>query len=326
MELCTEHVVVMDYVDGISISKPARLVEAGYDLTEIGTKLVDNYATQVLDEGFFHADPHPGNIMVSGGKIVFIDLGMMGRLSSRYRAVMRQMIFAVAQHDTPGLKDGLLSFSTGSVDDVDHAQLLSDLDAVVAEYGDMSLEDLDIGEFLGAIITLARRNGIELPGTVTNVARGMVTLEGVVDEFLPGVSIIEIIEQHIKAHDTPESLMREEALVLARDSRKAAHGVLGAAAQADLAMGMLTRGQLKLNMDFAGSDDPIDDLSHIADRLTTGVIIAGLLIGSSVLCYADVPPLLGEVSFFGAAGYVVGLVLALWLGWDIYRRHLRRRH
>ena len=63
-DLCTEHVVVMDYVEGISVSHPDELIEAGYDLKEIGTKLVDNYATQVLDEGFFHADPHPGNIMV----------------------------------------------------------------------------------------------------------------------------------------------------------------------------------------------------------------------------------------------------------------------
>ena len=79
-DLCTEHVVVMDYVEGISVSHPDELIEAGYDLKEIGTKLVDNYATQVLDEGFFHADPHPGNIMVRGGRIVLLDLGMTGRL------------------------------------------------------------------------------------------------------------------------------------------------------------------------------------------------------------------------------------------------------
>ena len=82
-ELCTEHVVVMDYVEGISVSHPDELLAAGYDLKEIGTKLVDNYATQVLDEGFFHADPHPGNIMVRGGQIVLLDLGMTGRLNAK---------------------------------------------------------------------------------------------------------------------------------------------------------------------------------------------------------------------------------------------------
>ena len=93
LRLCTKHVVVMDYVDGITISSPARLVEEGYDLTEIGTKLVDNYASQLLDDGFFHADPHPGNIEVFGGQIVFLDLGITGRLSPSLRRIMRDMIF-----------------------------------------------------------------------------------------------------------------------------------------------------------------------------------------------------------------------------------------
>lgn len=91
-ELCTEHVVIMDYVEGISVSHPDELIEAGYDLKEIGTKLVDNYATQVLDEGFFHADPHPGNIMVRGGQIVLLDLGMTGRLNAKTRSVLKDMI------------------------------------------------------------------------------------------------------------------------------------------------------------------------------------------------------------------------------------------
>lgn len=83
MDLCTEHVVVMDYVEGIAVSHTDQLIEAGYDLKEIGTKLVDNYATQVLDDGFFHADPHPGNIIISGGQIVLIDLGMTGGSTAR---------------------------------------------------------------------------------------------------------------------------------------------------------------------------------------------------------------------------------------------------
>ncbi|MEE0027680.1 MAG: AarF/UbiB family protein, partial [Atopobiaceae bacterium] len=80
--LCTEHVVVMEYVAGVPISHVHELADKGYDLDEIGTKLVDNYASQMLDDGFFHADPHPGNIVVADGKIVYLDLGIMGRLSS----------------------------------------------------------------------------------------------------------------------------------------------------------------------------------------------------------------------------------------------------
>src|SRR5699024_6328374 len=85
-ELCGEYVLVMEYVDGIPIMAVDRLREAGYDLEEIGQKILDNYATQILDHGFFHADPHPGNLLIRNGKIVYIDLGIMGRLSPRDRA------------------------------------------------------------------------------------------------------------------------------------------------------------------------------------------------------------------------------------------------
>lgn len=327
MALCSEHVVVMDFVQGISIAKPERLVDAGYDLTEIGTKLVDNYARQVLDDGFFHADPHPGNIIISGGRIVFIDLGMMGRLSAHYRSIMRDMMFSVAEKDSAKLKDGLLRFAmSDDTSDVDHAQLLADLDVIVENYGNTNLSELDLGEFLNAIITLARRNGIELPGTVTMIARGMVTLEGVLDEFLPGVSMIQIISDHVKASGHVGDLAGREAKELARKGLLATKGVLGAASQADLAMDMLTRGQLKLNMDFVGSDDPIDDLSHLADRLTMGVIIAGLYVGSSIVYYARIQPVIFGIPILGFVGYVLAVILSVWIVRDILRRSRRRRH
>ena len=78
LDLCTEHVVVMDYIDGISIADPERLVAEGYDLEKIGSAIVEDYSTQVLDDGFFHADPHAGNIILKDGIVYFIDLGMVG--------------------------------------------------------------------------------------------------------------------------------------------------------------------------------------------------------------------------------------------------------
>ena len=88
LDLCTEHVVVMDYVDGISIADPERLVAEGYDLEKIGSTIVEDYSTQVLDDGFFHADPHAGNIILKDGIVYFIDLGMVGRMSSHDRGIV----------------------------------------------------------------------------------------------------------------------------------------------------------------------------------------------------------------------------------------------
>ena len=331
LSLCTRHVVVMEYVEGIAISSPAQLTNAGYDLVEIGTKLVDNYATQLLDDGFFHADPHPGNIVISARKIVFLDLGITGRLSASLRSILRDMMFAVVERDTPRLKSALLRLSSTSPEDVDHAKLLADLDEIVDEFATVSLSDLDLGSFLGGLVTLARRNNIELPGQITSMVRGLVTLEGVLDEFIPGVSMVEIISHHLKAHTDWSDKLSHDVKELAIRGTSATRGLLGAASQAELAMSMLTRGQLKLNLDFVGSQDPIDDLSHIADRLTMGVLCVGFLIAASAVVMGSGPlsadrPMIFGVPVFAFVCYLIAFVIALAVLRDIWLRSRRKRH
>lgn len=324
-ELCTPHVVVMDYVEGIPIDDLAELRQQGYDPDEIGTKLVDNYTKQMLDDGFFHADPHPGNLYISDGKIVYLDLGIMGRLSSRDRMALAEMVEAVGLHDSAKLKHGLLLFSVSDVANVNHANLLADLDAIVAIYGDAELSELDMGAFLGSLVSMARKNGIELPGTVTMLARSLVTLEGVADQLLEGTSIVEIIKRHVAATSSG-NMVREELDLLSRESLTATHGLLEAASDLPLALRMLTRGQLRMQLDLAGSEDPIRDMARAADRLTMGIIIAGLFIGSSVVYFARIKPVIFGIPVIGFVGYLVALLLGLWLVFQIMHesKHGRR--
>ena len=187
-----------NYEDGIVVSE--RLVAEGYDLEKIGSAIVEDYSTQVLDDGFFHADPHAGNIILKDGIVYFIDLGMVGRMSSHDRGIVKDMIFAVAEGDVPKLKDSLMRFAVtrGDSAELDHSAFLSDLDFIVADFAGLDLKDLDIGEFLTSLLNLARKNDVELPSVVTMFARGMVTLEGLLTEYMPNVNMIQIIQTHIK--------------------------------------------------------------------------------------------------------------------------------
>lgn len=107
-EYTTASVLVMEYIDGIPIDHKEELA-GGYDLDEIGSKFVDNFIKQVMDDGFFHADPHPGNVMIQGGKIVWIDMGMMGRLNERDRELIGQAIEGVALNDIGKIQDAVLA-------------------------------------------------------------------------------------------------------------------------------------------------------------------------------------------------------------------------
>lgn len=317
MDLCTEHVVVMDYVDGISVSHPEQLIAAGYDLKEIGTKLVDNYATQVLDDGFFHADPHPGNIIIDGGQIVLIDLGMTGRLNAKTRSVLKQMIFAVAKQDSPALADGLLRFAGTEADAADYPALLADLDTIVAEYGTVDLKELDLAAFVTALTQLAQRHGIEVPSTVTTVARALVTLEGLLDEFIPDVNMIEIISEHIATSKSLDRAAADEAKSLTIEAHEALHGLLGAMSETKVAARMLTRGQLRVNLELAGAEEPMRKLSDMVNRLTMALIVVGLYVGSSIVYFAGVPPIVFGIPVVGFMGYVVAFILSVWIVFDI---------
>ncbi|MFT8357393.1 MAG: AarF/UbiB family protein [Bifidobacterium aquikefiri] len=322
INLCTQHVVVMDYVDGISVSHPQELIDAGYSLSDIGEKLVDNYAAQILDEGFFHADPHPGNIIINGGRIVLIDLGMTGRVNKSSRSALKEMIFAVAKRDSPALAKGLLRF-TSSADKVkdDYPLLLDDLDSVIDEFGTVNLADLNIGEFFNAIMQLARRHSIAVPSSVTTVARGLVTLEGTVDEFLPDVNMIEIISRHIAASQGTMASIKNETMQLGRESGKALHGVLGALADAKTVSTMLSRGQLRINMELVGSEQPLQQLSDMVNRITMALIVVGLYVGSSIVYFAGIKPVILGIPVIGLMGYVVAFLLSVWIVIDIFRKN-----
>ncbi len=321
LDLCTEHIVVMDYIDGISIGAPELLEEAGYSLEKIGSRIVEDYSTQVLDDGFFHADPHAGNIIVKDDVIYFIDLGMVGRMSNHDRLIVKDIIYSVAEGDVSKLKDSLMRFavSRGDSESLDHASFLSDLDYIVADFAGLNLKDLNIGEFLTSLVNLARKNDVELPSVVTMFARGMVTLEGLLSEYMPDVNMIQIISAHIANEKSTFRRLEEGMKEFQGSSLRAAKGTLEAAEHLGLAAHMLTRGQLKVNTQIMGSEDVLRHIGGIVDRMSMSIVIAGLFIGSSVVYYAKIEPVIFGIPVIGFFGYASALVLALGLGREIWR-------
>lgn len=322
-ELCGEYVLVMEYVDGIPIMAVDRLREAGYDLEEIGQKILDNYATQILDHGFFHADPHPGNLLIRNGKIVYIDLGIMGRLSPRDRAGFGGIIEAVGMESAAELKDALLSFAISKDNSViDHTRFLADLDLLLSDYGSCDVADIDIGMFLNDILLLTRSCKVTLPASITSVSRGIVTLEGTIAPFIPNDNVVSIINAHIQRSKSVRGELAQAMEDLALSLRSSSKGMLDAARFSGEALKMLTRGQLKMNMEVLGSEAPLSKLAKIINRLTIGIIIAGLFIGSSMLSLSSMEPRLLGVPVLAFFGYLGAAILSVWVILDISRRKL----
>ncbi len=186
-QVTTSRVLVMEYIEGFDLDRPDILTDNGYDLEEIGLKLADNYVKQIIDDGFFHADPHPGNLRIREGQIVFLDLGMMGRLSQRDKALFRQAVRAIAEHNVNALKDVLLTLGVHN-GRINHTRLYGDIEDLLTQYGSMGLADMDLGRMLEEFLGLANSHGISMPEGVTMLTRGMLTIQGVGRAAGPGGS------------------------------------------------------------------------------------------------------------------------------------------
>ena len=320
-ELCSEYVLVMEYVEGIRISDMETLEALGYDLEEIGRKVLDNYATQILDHGFFHADPHPGNMIIRGGQVVYIDLGIMGRLSPRDRAGFGNIISAVGKQDAADLKDSLIAFAASKdIEAIDHTRLLADLDSLLKDYGSCDVSDIDIGQFLTDILALTRSCKVTLPSSITSVSRGIVTLEGTIAPFIPNDNMVSIINDHIERTTDKGQAALDAMEDLALALRGAGKGLLDAHRYAGEALHMLTRGQVKMNMEMLGSDAPLQKLGKIVNRLTVALIVAGLFVGSSMLSLSTMEPRLLGVPVLAFFGFLGAAILSIWVLMDIWRK------
>ena len=168
----------------------------GYDLHEIGSKLIDNFIKQVIEDGFFHADPHPGNVKVKDGKIVWIDMGMMGRLTERDRELVGKAVKGVAENDIGIIQEAVLALGEFK-EKPDQSKLYEDITALMAKYGSLDMGEIDVAEVMMDLMDVMKENKIMMPHGLTMLARGLTHMEGVLADIAPEINMIEIASRRM---------------------------------------------------------------------------------------------------------------------------------
>ena len=318
--LTTQHVLVMEYVDGIQIDDVAGLKAAGIDVRRIGERLGENYVKQIVEDGYFHADPHPGNIWVRGGKIVWLDLGMMGRLSNKDRAAIRKAIFALAQHDVFEMKAAVLSLGVPQ-ERIDHAKLYQDIDTLIAQYGDLDFRSLKMGILSRQIMNVLRTHHIAIAPGISMFCRGVMTIEGVMRLVCPEVSFVEILARSMELSFAKGFNWREEVAKAKREGYILMRKSLQLPEQISDILKMTLSGQTKVNLELTGADEPLARLNKMINKLIIALLSAALLLGSSTICTTQMTPKIMEIPFLGVLGYLAAIVLSARLLWSILRGH-----
>ena len=319
-KLTTSRILVMEYIDGIRFDDVAALEAQGFDMDHLGHRLGENYVKQIVEDGYFHADPHPGNIWIRGGKIVWLDLGMMGRLSSRDRSALRKAVFALANHDMLEMKAAVLSLGLPR-GRIDHTRLYEDIAVLMEQYRDLDFGTLQMGLLTRQIMNVLRVHHIGIGPGLSMFARGVLTIEGVMRLCCPRISFVEIFAHSLELNFRKHFNWQAELDKFKREGYVLLKKTMRLPEQISDILRMTMSGQTKVNLDLTGSEEPLRRIDQMMNKLIIGMISSALLLGSSIICTTQMSPRLMEIPLLGVFGYLAALILCGRLLWDIIRSH-----
>lgn len=323
-EYSTGTVLVMEYIDGIAINDKKALLDGGYDLHEIGRKYVDNFIRQVMDDGFFHADPHPGNVKIRGGKIVWIDMGMMGRFSDRDRKIMADGVRGIAMKDVTMVENAVIAIGDFR-GKPDRARLYSDLKEFLLAYGSMSMGSVNVPEVLQVLMDIMKENRIRLPHGVTMLCRGLTHVQGVLTEIAPDINMMEIAATRISEEMIKNLDLRREIDHELRDLYRAGKKGQELPGLVNDVLKEYLRGQGWMNISIQSSEDFSNLVFSSIRNIVIGVCIAALLVASSIICTTDMAPKILGIPFLGFAGYAFALAASVFLTLRYIVNKVRRK-
>jgi ubiquinone biosynthesis protein len=279
----------MEYVEGIKLNEAEKLKEAGNNPKELAKNVVNSILKQVLVEGYFHGDPHPGNILaLPGDDIVFLDFGMVGRLSSEMKNNLASLVIALMRKKTDDVVKSIMHMGIVP-ENIDVSSLRADVDQLYEKYYDVALSTTSLAQVIGDLFTVAYRHHIRIPSDLTLLGKTLLTMEGMVVKLDPEISILKVAEPFGKR------------LLLERYDPK---NVAGNVWDQLVEMGgfvndlpktlneisiLLKKGKVKQEISIPDNDKILNKLNRISNRiafsislLSFSIVFMGLIIGSSL--------------------------------------------
>jgi ubiquinone biosynthesis protein len=321
-ELTTSQVLTMEFISGLSIMDAPALERAGINPAELSEHITELIYQQIFDHGFFHGDPHPGNLLVLPGGITgLLDYGMMGSFSPPFRSSIAYLIAGLAEKNHQEVMDSILEMSEEGFAS-NPGKMLSDVEAFSEQHLNQPLRDIKLGEVLNKLLELLRNNHLRMKGSFYLGVKALSQVEAIGRSLNPELNFIKLGEPYamrqIEGKYHPArlfSLARKlfgESLDFLEDFphdfrqlyQRIKHGRINI--------------PLQHKIDPEGFEPLRKTLDSIANRLTNAILTASVLICSSILVLSGVPPKIGGVSIIGLAGLIWGtfmclrLVLSIW--------------
>jgi ubiquinone biosynthesis protein len=309
----SERVLAMEYIHGIKVDDMDAINAAGLDRKLITRRGADFIMKQVFEHGFFHADPHPGNLFImEKNRIGPVDFGMTGFVDQTTREVFVDLIHSIATNNFK-LFARLLCELTEYEIQPDLTQLEKDVSLFVSMHLSKALKDIKTAKMVNRFLELCATHGLRIPPDFFLMIKAFITIEGIARKLDPDFDMISHAIPYVTAAKyrkfTPSRLAKE-FMGIARESYK----LLQIFPTDILEIMRLTKsGNLSFNMKIEGLDKMLNTQDQTSNRISFSIIIAALILGSAILINSDVPPMLFGVSVIGIAGFIAAAVMGIWL-------------
>ena len=320
MELSTKRIITMEYLDGINISNTEKLIDEGYNLRLIARRGAVLGFKSTFQFGFFHADPHPGNIIMLPGNIIgLVDYGMMATLSLRDRERLAKLVYFISIRDEKRVARALNELME-SEDTIPAEDLEPQMSSIINEYGDVTAGELRLAGMLFSMMRAIMTHGGRLRPQLLWVTKSIAIQEEIAASLHADFNLMElgkpfaekILNQKFNPFSQPFGLYYwlNDVLDTARDLPY----------DIGIVLREFRKGRFRIKFEHIGLEPIRLTMERIANRTALTIIIAALLISSSMLILAKVPPFVGSMPLFGFIGYIAAIVLSVLLIIAVVRR------
>ena len=313
--------LVMDWIDGIPATDMAAVERAGLDRLRLASRGTDAVLQMVLVDGFFHADPHPGNmIFLEGDRLALIDFGMVGWISARRRDELVDLLAAMGARDPDAMRNVLLGWADGARVDIE--QFSEDLGRLLHVYEHAAMREIRLDTLLSEVAAIMREHHLVLPADLALLFKALVTLEGLGTRLVPHFRLVEHVTPWVQRLVAERLDPRNVAGRFSGAMREASRALRAAPRIVEALARRVGEGDVAIRLEMREVDNFSAHLERSVNRLTIGLVTAALIVGSAILFSAAAEHRSYFGTFFAACGVAIAFVNSLWLI-DSIRRSAR---
>jgi len=318
-EWSTASVLTMQYLQGVKATHLEALQAAGVDPAEVAREGARIFLDMIFEQGLFHGDPHPGNFLVTEeGRIALLDFGFVGRVDEDLRRDLEDILIGVTQKDSGRMAHALIRMGAVPAD-LDRGQLQGDLSELLTYYAELPLGEIDLAPALREVLEVIHRHRIVLPPDLSLLFTVVIKLEGTGRKLDPSFQLMNLLlpyqEKISRRRLSPQRQIRK----LKRLTEQVDRLLETAPASLTEIIRQIEGGKLTFQLHVEEIEKAEQQLEKSTNRITFGILTASIILASSLLLLAELPPLVGGYSALGLAGYALSLFFALRLLWAIVR-------